>query len=103
MGRNYRRLPPDPLLVEMFDQGMTNEELCTKYECHRNTVASARKRLTGPTGSQHPSAKARKYPQADERRTIRPTEIHFKLTILRTVMSLPRIPTLDGHYEGQQS
>jgi hypothetical protein len=99
MSRN-RVTPPDDVIIDLINQGMSDLDLSIRFNTARATFYAARKRLTqeGRIGADAP---VRRYPSPDHTKTTRASELHIRNAVLNIIITLPRIPTVDGAYTGQ--
>lgn len=95
-----RKLPPDSMLLDVFASSSDNVELAIRYGVTPQAIRDKRKKLMGPPPDGSPAKEVRKYPKADQHKTVRPAEIPFRFHTIHTFISLARVPSVDGHYDG---
>jgi hypothetical protein len=97
-GGYNRKLPPDDMLVGFFRDGRTSVSIADEYNTTLSAVQQAKIRLVkhGRLGADAP---VRRYPEPDERRTVRASELQIRYRSYNIFISLPRIPTVDGAFQ----
>lgn len=106
MSSANRKLPDDEALGKLFDKGLNNVEIAEIYGVSSTAVRVSRLRVRPYEIKSRPIDEPRSirtFPKADSSKVIREVEVSSGMGFTTLFISLPRIPTIHGHYTGERT